>query len=80
VALTGVVFGRTEKVVLGIPLGAAPGAAVAAGVTLIDAVRELWQLHGLDEDNPLSVSATQRTAGAITQDISGTTTVLVERQ
>lgn len=45
-------------------------------------VHDLWQLQGLDKDNPMTVTPTQRTAGSITQNITGdgTTTSTVTRQ
>jgi hypothetical protein len=45
-------------------------------------LRELWQLQGLDSDNPLSVSTSRRETGSIVQNISGdgVTSSTVERQ
>jgi len=31
---------------------------------------EVWKIHGLDSDNPMTVTETSRTAGTITQDIN----------
>jgi hypothetical protein len=43
---------------------------VAPGVTALTALRELWRLAGLDGANPLTVTQTARTAGAISQAIA----------
>lgn len=42
-------------------------------------VTEVWQLLGLDPNNPLVVSAIQQTVDLITLDITGTTTKTVQR-
>lgn len=44
-----------------------------------DRLDELHKIHGLDSSSPMSVSATSRTAGAINQTISGSSTVTVTR-
>ena len=36
-----------------------------------DQINELWQLQGLDSDNPMTVTPTSRAAGNISQTISG---------
>jgi hypothetical protein len=45
----------------------------------VDRLKEIWQIHGLDAANPLTVSSSDRAAGTIDQTISGTTTVTVQR-
>lgn len=43
---------------------------------------EVWKIHGLDSDNPMTVTETSRTAGTITQDINddGSGNVTVTRE
>jgi hypothetical protein len=57
---------------------AAPGDTVSLTTAQLAMLRELWQLMGLDATEPLVVTATSRTAGAIDQSITdddGTVTV-----
>lgn len=42
-------------------------------------IYELWQEKGLDSSNPLTVSATNRSFGSVSQTISGTDTKTVQR-
>lgn len=44
-----------------------------------DRIDDIHKIHGLDVSNPLSVSASARTTGGISQTISGTSTVTVTR-
>lgn len=46
---------------------------------IADKVDELWTIHGLDSSNPLTVTSLARSAGTVSQTISGTTTVTVTR-
>jgi hypothetical protein len=55
------------------------------GKELADAmsmITDMWQIEGLDDANPMTVTTTQRTVGSITQNITGngTTTSTVTRQ
>lgn len=58
----------------------------SAGATVIDQsdtskTKEVWQLHGLDASNPMTVTPTTRTSGGISQVISGdgSTTTTITR-
>lgn len=63
---------------------AAQGIATGSGVPqeVQDQIAELWRLRGLDISNPVTVTATEETAGDITLDITGdnTTTNTLTRQ
>ena len=45
--------------------------ANSAGLVTSSAILELWQLHGLDISNPMTVTQTERSVGTIHQDITG---------
>ena len=49
--------------------------AISAGRAAL--LHQLALLHGLDTANPLTVSAAQRSAGALVQSVSGASTVTV---
>ena len=49
--------------------------AISAGRAAL--LHQLALLHGLDTANPLTVSAAQRSAGALVQSVSGVSTVTV---
>lgn len=51
----------------------------AGGVDYALLIKEVWQLHGLDAANPMTVTATSRTVGGVAQTIAGDTTVVVTR-
>lgn len=68
------------------PLSPADIAAIAVAVRAsmsaeLAAMLEVWRIHGLDASAPLNVTPTSRTAGTISQTISGngTTTSTVSR-
>lgn len=58
-----------------------PGAYTAgsAGYIVGNYLKEVWQIHGLDSANPMTVSATQRLVASIIQNFTGTTTKTVTR-
>ena len=59
------------------PAAGAAGATYAISAGRAALIHQIALLHGLDAANPLTVSASQRSAGALVQSVSGAGTVTV---
>jgi hypothetical protein len=68
---------QTEGFDISVALGTVQQGSYTINSTRANLIYELALLHGLVPGNPLTVTATQRNAGALTQTISGTGTVTI---